>query len=570
MDEPINPIPRAYVKTTLAVRLAEAGMAMARHTTPTACAVALVEQSGHLTSASHTAFVGAGRLSGVVAGRAPGYPTAEHAAVGEIVAEIDEWIGVHVQDLDGGAGWSGTLWLCDGDDLDTIYIAQVLARQAGVAFTTVLRGVELEQRARQHLALVEAGKSLSQERSHERLLLRIIELATDLVDARYGALGVVDPATGHTLQDFVTVGIDDETRALIGDSPKGLGLLGVLINDPTPLRMRRIADDPRSAGFPPNHPPMESFLGVPVRTHKETKGRIYLTEKQGAAEFSELDEELVTILASQAGIAIENATLNEELQETADELAEANSQLRQADVHKSTFLANVSHELRSPLNTILGYTRLLLEDGDLLNEDQREDLEIISTSGTHLLRLITDLLDMSRIEAGRVELYLEVVDIDDLVADVAAAVHPQAAERGIELLTDTPGDVHLTCDRLRLRQMLLNVATNAIKFTDEGSVTIGVEHHDMSVEFMVTDTGPGIEPQDLERIFESFYQSSAAQARTPRAREGAGLGLAITRMLAELHHGTVSISSRLEQGTTVTITLPTRTDLLDAPGEEPS
>jgi signal transduction histidine kinase len=158
--------------------------------------------------------------------------------------------------------------------------------------------------------LVDAGISLSSELSLDALLQRLVETAAQLTSARYAALGVIDPS-GRVLERFLTTGLDDATRAEIGDEPVGRGILGVLITDASPLRLRSIADDPRSVGFPPNHPPMQTFLGVPVLLRGHVYGNLYLTEKAGGDEFTAEDEELTRLLAAQAAVAIENARLHE-------------------------------------------------------------------------------------------------------------------------------------------------------------------------------------------------------------------------------------------------------------------
>src|SRR6266545_6012988 len=157
--------------------------------------------------------------------------------------------------------------------------------------------------------LVDAGIALSSELSLDALLQRIVETAAELTGARYAALGVIDK-TGHGLERFLTTGVDPETHAAIGDPPRGRGILGVLIREAEPLRLHDIADDPRSVGFPRNHPPMRAFLGVPILLRGVAYGNLYLTEKEGG-DFSDEDEELVTLLASQAAVAVENARLYE-------------------------------------------------------------------------------------------------------------------------------------------------------------------------------------------------------------------------------------------------------------------
>src|SRR5215475_1867387 len=159
-------------------------------------------------------------------------------------------------------------------------------------------------------ALLDAGVAITSELSLDALLQRLIEKAVELTDAHYGALGVIGPS-GSALERFVTTGIDEETRRAIGDPPRGRGILGALIRDATALRLHDIVDDPRSVGFPSNHPPMHTFLGVPILLRGVAYGNLYLTEKAGGGDFTDLDEELVTLLAGQAAVAIENARLYE-------------------------------------------------------------------------------------------------------------------------------------------------------------------------------------------------------------------------------------------------------------------
>ncbi|MCW2973061.1 MAG: putative two-component system sensor kinase, partial [Thermoleophilia bacterium] len=364
-------------------------------------------------------------------------------------------------------------------------------REAAIALA--IRHLQLEraravETERSLEALVEAGKSLAQELTLRGVLRRIVELSCELVDCEYGALGVIDE-TGRTLSEFITVGVDDATHAAIGELPRGLGLLGVLIDDPRPLRLEHMQSDPRSHGFPPNHPPMESFLGVPIVARRRVKGRLYLTEKRGAGSFTAHDERIAMTLASQAAIAIENAELYEAMTATTEQLARANHQLQEADRHKSAFLANMSHELRTPLNSIIGYATLLLDDPGSLSAEQQEDLGIIHTSSTHLLGLIADLLDLSQIETGHVQLHLATVDATRVARDVAASLRPQAEAAGTTIDVQADDVVELRCDRSRLRQILLNVAANAVKFTPSGAITITIATRGDDVEFLVRDTG---------------------------------------------------------------------------------
>src|SRR5436189_2566924 len=171
--------------------------------------------------------------------------------------------------------------------------------------------------------LLDAIAGFSSELSLDALLQRLVEVAAQLTDARYGALGVID-RSGSQLERFLTTGIDAETHAAIGDLPRGRGILGVLIRDARPLRLHDIADDSRSVGFPPNHPPMHSFLGVPILLRGVAYGNLYLTEKEGDGDFTDEDEEIVTLLAAQAAVAVENARLYESATEWSRQLESLN------------------------------------------------------------------------------------------------------------------------------------------------------------------------------------------------------------------------------------------------------
>ena len=217
----------------------------------------------------------------------------------------------------------------------------------------------------------------------------------------------------------------------------------------------------------------------------------------------------------------------------------------------------MSHELRTPLNRIIGYTRLLMEDSQNLDAEQINDLGVIRSSGTHLLSLISDLLDLSKIEAGTLELRISEVDVAQMLRETAASLKPQVDDSGVEMVIDAPDTLTLSCDRSRVKQILLNVLANAAKFTTDGKIySTLTTAASGGVRLQIHDTRPGIPTDDLDRIFEPFFQSGAALARRPRQNEGEGLGLAITQMLAQAHGGDVTIASQFGEGTTVTIDLP--------------
>jgi signal transduction histidine kinase len=541
------------VKVALMQQLAEAGIELAREASVDACAQQLITIVKEYELAQNAAFVGGTTIARLAQGDlrlipehhdSVRYPATVEA--GAVVTRRGDWSAVAITEPgEPSDGWSALLWTnASDDDLPAV---RMLARQAGLALGLVRERDQQASRQRQQAALVEAGKALAQELHLDSVLERIVHLASHLVGARYGALGVLDE-TGTKLNRFVTTGLTDEQHEQIGDLPSGRGILGLVIRESRVVRMRDLTAHPDAVGFPEHHPPMHSFLGVPIMTRRQVAGRIYLTEKIGGNEFTADDEAIALTLASQAAIAIENAALYEDLERTNRELAEASR-------HKSVFLANMSHELRSPLNTIIGYASLLLDEPGSLNSEQLEDLRIIQASSKHLLTLIADLLDLSKIEAGRLELHPSRMDVAALMREAVAALQPQVHD-GVTLSGVAPETLLMMGDRGRIRQMLLNVIGNAVKFTRDGEVVARVHDDQDHVIIEVSDTGPGIPPTDIDRIFDSFFQSAAAQARTPREHEGAGLGLAITKALADRHGGAVSLASHDGQGTTVTIMLP--------------
>ena len=240
------------------------------------------------------------------------------------------------------------------------------------------------------------------------------------------------------------------------------------------------------------------------------------------------------------------------------QLESANAALQEANKHKSVFLANMSHELRTPLNAIIGFSELLSDakDGQFDAATRTRFLNQILTSGKHLLGLINDILDLSKVEAGQMELRLQAVDVKESVDQVAKTVEPLVAKKDIKLEWSADGGGQMLADAGKLKQMLLNLVSNAIKFTPEGgTVTIGVKRNHDSIEFAVRDTGIGIAAADQAQIFKEFHQIDHGPGRK---HEGTGLGLALTRRFALLHGGDVRVSSEVDKGSVFTLVLPLR------------
>jgi signal transduction histidine kinase/CheY-like chemotaxis protein len=238
------------------------------------------------------------------------------------------------------------------------------------------------------------------------------------------------------------------------------------------------------------------------------------------------------------------------------ELRETNGRLEDASKHKSVFLANMSHELRTPLNAILGFSELLIDssNGQFSVDTRKRYLEQINSSGKHLLGLINDILDLSKIEAGHMELRLQMVSVAEIVEDVVRTVEPLASKKQIHLQVETSSAGEIEADAGKLKQMILNLVSNAIKFTpDDGVVGIKIRRLPDLIELSVSDTGIGIAEQDRGRIFEAFQQVDSG---VDRRQPGTGLGLALTRRFARLHGGDVRVGSELGKGSVFTLDLP--------------
>jgi signal transduction histidine kinase len=250
------------------------------------------------------------------------------------------------------------------------------------------------------------------------------------------------------------------------------------------------------------------------------------------------------------------AKLRAQVSALSRELAEARKQLAEASQHKSQFLANMSHELRTPLNAILGYTELILDGiyGET-PEKAHNVLKRVEINGKHLLGLVNDVLDFSKIETGEFKLSLDAYSIKDVVYNVFSAVEPLATKKNLDLKVDVPSDLPgAHGDERKLTQVLLNLVGNAIKFTDAGEVAIKVAASNGALSVAVHDTGPGIDPADQSKLFEEFHQ---ADNSITKAKGGTGLGLAIARRIVELHGGRLWVESRPGDGAIFTFTIPT-------------
>ncbi len=299
----------------------------------------------------------------------------------------------------------------------------------------------------------------------------------------------------------------------------------------------------------PSTPGFQSYLAAPLRLSDDYLGTVYLLSRPGR-QLQRGAEELLDALGGQLAIAVRNVQFTQQLKA-------ANEELLHVDQLKSDFLATMSHELRTPLTSVVGYTDMLLSGlaGDV-SDKQKTLLRSVLNSSETLLNLINDLLDLTKIEAGKMDLSLEPVELKRVVAEVLSVVGPKAQEKGIRLSSFIPAGLPpLLADASKAEQILVNLVSNAVKFTPElGSVTIeGRPLPTGFVEIRVADTGIGIAREDFARIFERFSQ---VDNTSTRSQGGTGLGLAITRDLIELHGGTITVQSQVGKGSVFIFTIP--------------
>ncbi len=361
------------------------------------------------------------------------------------------------------------------------------------------------------------------EVSLDGVLTRVAQVAAEVIGARYAAIGVLG-SDGRLLEHFTTYGIDDELRARIGQPPEGHGILGLIIRDAKPLRLPDLTKHPDSCGFPPHHPPMHSFLGVPIFGRGGVSGSLYLTEKAGGEAFTEEDEHLAILLAAKTSAAVENARHHED---SARLLAEV-QQLQRA---RERFFAMVNHELRNALAAVYGWSEMLVRKKDPATVP-RAAFEVLD-SAQYAIALINDLLDLSRLDEDRLKPVIRRVEPVSMADHAVRRVTPAAKLKQVALhLNPRPGLPNCETDASRVEQILVNLLSNAIKHAPErSSVKLSIVAVKSRVEYRVEDAGPGVPPSDVERIFDIYVTKAGEET------EGLGLGLPLSRRLARLLGG---------------------------------
>ncbi len=472
-------------------------------------------------------------------------------------------------------GWAGVLALAF-----TGGVANFIARNLAVTRTKSRHQV-------QRLAsLTQIGKTISLRFTTEELLMAIYTECRKVIDCSLFSIALHDEQTNELSFEL---DIRDDHVLPKERLPLGEGLNSWVIKHHQPLLLGSTADE-RRLGIKsvPDTKPSESWIGVPMMTRDHVIGVISVESYKKNA-FSPDDVLLLTAIANQAAVAIENAQLYKDLEgftvalearvmERTNELRETNLRLMAADRSKNQFLANMSHELRTPLNSLIGFSSVLLEaTRSSLPARMHKFLENIHAAGNHLLELINDILDLSKIEAGKMELRADVFDLRETIAAVERVMRGFAAEAKVQIVsTIDPHVPEVRLDEGRLKQILFNLLSNAVKFSAHGGiVALQCRHVPKSdsplgidtVRIDVIDQGIGIAADELQRIFQEFYQTEEGK----RARGGGtGLGLSLTRNFVELHHGRIEVKSKPGQGSTFTMYLPV--DLHEAgrvPAESP-
>ncbi len=439
------------------------------------------------------------------------------------------------------------------EDSNSLKLMQAVGQQVGVAIENA-NLFEQTQRQLGNISTIQATTAdLSASLTLDGVIETLIAHITSYVSADTAHVFLI---SGETLNLAGVYPNSEDNSPTVGDtiSISNYPLIQQVIKTHKPLAIS--TDEPillehsqeefKNSGIDAN-------AIIPIVGSDEVIGTVSISRSSPASNFTDEELSLMATLANQAAVSIQNARLYEEQIETAE-------QLRELDQLKSQFLANMSHELRTPLNSIIGFSRVIMKgiDGPV-TEQQSQDLSAIYNAGQHLLNMINDILDISKIEAGKMELAFDEINLSQIIESVMSTARGLVKDSPVRLISNVAEDLPtINADPTRIRQILLNLLSNAAKFTDEGTITVKAqnqmgENGQPEILISVIDTGVGIAPEDQHNLFEPFTQVDGSPTRKSG---GTGLGLSITRLLVDLHGGQIGVISSLEEGSNFYFTLP--------------
>ncbi len=448
----------------------------------------------------------------------------------------------------------------------------------GILINVMARKLAGERGASRNLvkrlsSLTNVGRTIALNVSTSDLMIAVYEACKEVVDVSFFTIALLDETANELRLEYdMRDGVAQPKTTI----PIGAGLTSYVVLQRQPLLLRTAAEERRMglSAVMADEEPTESWLGVPMIARNHVVGAIIVQSYQ-KNQFTGDDVVLVTAIANQAAIALANARLYQDLegltfaleQRVADrtsELRETNVRLVAADRSKSQFLANMSHELRTPLNSIIGFSAILLKvaKGSLEPRFYRF-LENINTAGSYLLNLINDILDLSKIEAGKLRVNFETFDLRETITSVERVMKGAAAESQITIVTSIDPQISTAClDESRLKQILFNLLSNAVKFSPAGSI-VTLTAHQMpaevsplgrtSVSLVVSDKGIGISDSEITKIFDHFHQTDEGRKF---GKQGTGLGLSLAKSFVEILGGRIEVVSQRGVGSTFTVHLP--------------